>query len=74
MKKKISLRDKYKLFRNRNLTVSHKSFVRSFRRHVFFPEIRIAGKWVQECGFEAGDRVAVTVCKNQIVLSKIEMD
>ncbi|HCA09635.1 SymE family type I addiction module toxin [Chryseobacterium sp.] len=71
MKKKINLQNKYKLFRNRNLTVSHRCFERSYRRHVFFPEIRIAGKWVQECGFETGDRVAVTVCRNQIILNKM---
>ncbi|AZA50101.1 type I addiction module toxin, SymE family [Chryseobacterium carnipullorum] len=74
MKKKINLQNKYKLFRNRNLTVSHKCFKRSYSGHVFFPEIRIAGKWVQECGFEAGDKVLVTVCRNQIILKKMEVD
>ncbi|WP_084694545.1 SymE family type I addiction module toxin [Chryseobacterium vrystaatense] len=74
MRKKISLRDKYKLFQNRNLTVSRKSFLRSYYRHALFPEIKIAGKWVQECGFEVGDKVAVMVSKNQIILRKMEVD
>jgi len=69
MKKKIN-RGKYKMLSYRNLTVFHKSFSRAYRRQVFFPEIRIAGKWVQQCGFEAGDRVLVTVCKNQIILER----
>ncbi|MFP3831464.1 SymE family type I addiction module toxin [Chryseobacterium sp. SIMBA_028] len=73
MRKKISLRNKYKLFHNRNLTVSHKFFLRSYNRHVLFPEIRIAGKWVQECGFEAGDHVAVIVSRNQIILRKMKV-
>ncbi|MBL1220972.1 SymE family type I addiction module toxin [Chryseobacterium sp. L7] len=71
MKKMISIRGKYKIITRRNLTVFHKAFGRAYHRTVFFPEIRIAGKWVQECGFEAGDRVAVTVYRNQIVLRKI---
>lgn len=74
MRKKISLRDKYRLFQSRNLTVSRKYFLRSYHRHTLFPEIKIAGKWVQECGFEVGDKVAVIVSENQIILRKIKRD
>jgi toxic protein SymE len=70
MKKKISSPNKYKIFRSRNLKVFRKSFARAYYNEVFFPEIRIAGKWVQDCGFEAGDRVAVIVSRNQIILKK----
>ncbi|MGG5207691.1 SymE family type I addiction module toxin [Chryseobacterium sp. MIQD13] len=71
MKKEINFQNKYKLFRSRNLKVFRKSFARAYYREVFFPEIRIAGKWVQDCGFEAGDRVAVTVSRNRIILRKV---
>jgi toxic protein SymE len=37
---------------------------------VYFPEIRIAGKWVQQCGFQAGDKILVSVSKNQIILER----
>lgn len=70
MKKRIN-RSKYKMISYRNLTVFHKSFARADHRQVFFPEIRIAGKWVQQCGFEPGDRVLVTVYKNQIILERL---
>jgi len=70
MKKKINVKNKYKLFRSRKLTVSHKSYGRSYHRHVFFPEIKIAGKWVQECGFKAGDKVIVTVSECRIIVTK----
>ncbi|MBT2619349.1 MULTISPECIES: SymE family type I addiction module toxin [Chryseobacterium] len=70
MKKPEANNSKNKQVRDRNLTVSHKSFERSYHRQVFFPEIRIAGKWVLECGFEPGDRVVVKVQRNQIILKK----
>ncbi|TLX26942.1 type I toxin-antitoxin system SymE family toxin [Chryseobacterium indologenes] len=68
--KEIVIRGKYKIVSIRNLTVSHKSFERAYRRLVFFPEIRLAGKWLLECGFEPGDHVVVTVRRNQITLEK----
>lgn len=68
--RKVIIRGKYKIVSIRNLTVSHKSFERAYRRLVFFPEIRLAGKWLLECGFEPGDHVVVTVCRNRIVLEK----
>lgn len=68
--KEITIRGKYKIVSVRNLTVSHKAFERAYRRLVFFPEIRLAGKWLLECGFEPGDKVIATVCKNKIVLEK----
>ncbi len=68
--KEIIIQGKYKIVSIRNLTVSHKSFGRVHRRLVFFPEIRLTGKWLLECGFEPGDKVLVTVRRNQITLEK----
>ena len=68
--RKVVIRGKYKIVSITNLTVSHKSFARAYRRLVFFPEIRLAGKWLLECGFEPGDHVVVTVRRNQIILEK----
>ncbi|WP_407846540.1 hypothetical protein [Chryseobacterium sp. KCF3-3] len=42
---------KYNELNNRYLTVFLKSFSRAYGKIVYFPEIRIAGKWVQQCGF-----------------------
>lgn len=61
---------KYNELHNRNLTVFLKSFSRAYGRIVYFPEIRITGKWVQQCGFQAGDKILVTVSRNQIILER----
>ncbi|MGR3857550.1 SymE family type I addiction module toxin [Chryseobacterium indologenes] len=61
---------KYNALHNRNLTVFLKSFSRAYGRIVYFPEIRITGKWVQQCGFQAGDKILVTVSRNQIILER----
>ncbi|TZF98686.1 type I toxin-antitoxin system SymE family toxin (plasmid) [Chryseobacterium panacisoli] len=61
---------KYNELHNRNLTVFLKSFSRAYGKIVYFPEIRTAGKWVQQCGFQAGDKILVSVSKNQIILER----
>ncbi|WP_395973686.1 SymE family type I addiction module toxin [Chryseobacterium cucumeris] len=61
---------KYNELHNRNLTVFLKSFSRAYGRIVYFPEIRVTGKWVQQCGFQAGDKILVTVRRNQIILER----
>lgn len=61
---------KYNELNNRYLTVFLKSFSRAYGKIVYFPEIRIAGKWVQQCGFKAGDKILVTVSRNQIILER----
>jgi toxic protein SymE len=71
MKRKIRMNSsKYNELRNRNLTVFLKSFSRAYGKIVYFPEIRIAGKWVEQCGFQAGDKILVTVSRNQIILER----
>ncbi|MGH1517260.1 SymE family type I addiction module toxin [Chryseobacterium sp. JK1] len=71
MKRKARMnRSKYNELYKRNLTVFLKSFSRAYGKIVYFPEIRIAGKWVQQCGFQAGDKILVTVSRNQIILER----
>ncbi|UKB86312.1 type I toxin-antitoxin system SymE family toxin [Chryseobacterium sp. MEBOG06] len=71
MKRKRRMsQNKYNELLNRNLTVSLKSFSRAYGKIVYFPEIRIAGKWVEQCGFQAGDKILVTVSRNQIILER----
>ncbi|WP_312992010.1 SymE family type I addiction module toxin [Chryseobacterium flavum] len=71
MRKRMN-RSKDNELHNRNITVFLKSFSRAHGKTVFFPEIRITGKWVQQCGFQPGDHVLVTVCRNQIILEREE--
>ena len=37
-----------------------------------YPDIRIAGKWLKEQGFQVGDHVRVAYQKNLIVIKKID--
>ncbi|WP_353954743.1 SymE family type I addiction module toxin [uncultured Chryseobacterium sp.] len=43
---------------------------KSVWQNSILPEIRIAGKWVEQCGFRAGEKILVTVCRNQIILKR----
>lgn len=70
-------RNTNKKMQERRLKVFAKSFPRGVRYSmlaylVWFPEIRIQGKWVQECGFNIDDNVTVTVKKNMIVIKKVD--
>jgi toxic protein SymE len=38
-------------------------------KNVVFPEIRLAGKWLQEMGFSAGQTVHLEYSENRIVIS-----
>ncbi|TWP23020.1 type I addiction module toxin, SymE family [Apibacter muscae] len=38
---------------------------------VYYPEIRLAGKWLQDFGFKAGDILTLECNKNQIVIKKV---
>jgi len=53
----------------KTLTVA--SFYRGEDR---IPCIRVAGKWLQEFGFELGEEVRLTARQNQIVITRKEVD
>lgn len=57
--------------KERRLTVFSKGFARAYRRVAFFPEIRIQGKWLKDCGFCEGDSVNVSVSRGKIVIRKV---
>ena len=64
--------NKNKKGKERYLTVFSKGFARAYRRIAFFPEIRIQGKWLQDCGFYEGDSVKVSVGRGKIVIRKVK--
>ncbi|MFD2966487.1 SymE family type I addiction module toxin [Sphingobacterium bambusae] len=40
-----------------------------YRYYVWCPEIRLQGKWLQECGFQAGQRIQVSMEANKLIIS-----
>ncbi|OMQ10383.1 hypothetical protein BXU01_13975 [[Flexibacter] sp. ATCC 35103] len=53
----------------RQLKIHRKSFARSTRKNVVFPEIRLCGKWLKNIGFECGGFVTVRHEKNIIIIT-----
>jgi toxic protein SymE len=53
----------------RQLKIHRKSFARSTRKNVVFPEIRLCGKWLKDIGFECGGFVTVRHEKNIIIIT-----
>lgn len=36
---------------------------------VTFPEIRLTGKWLQDCGFQPGQRIEVSTKANELTIT-----
>ena len=53
---------------NRKLKILPKYFPRVWQEAVF-PEIRLAGKWLQDMGFTCGKKVDVVYEKNKITIT-----
>ena len=53
----------------RKLKVYERYVPRPYNRHVILPEIRLAGKWLQELGFGIGQPVKVWHEENRIVIT-----
>ncbi len=52
----------------RKLKVYPKAFPRANHNIVFFPEIRLSGKWLQDNGFDFGQEVMIQHEKDKIVI------
>ncbi|WP_166332449.1 SymE family type I addiction module toxin [Sphingobacterium chungjuense] len=37
--------------------------------HIALPEIRLAGKWLEEAGFKQGEYINIQVAKNKLIIS-----
>ena len=55
----------------RKLKIVPKFFPRAYDKYVRFPEIRIAGKWLQDLGFLCGNYVAITCSENAITITML---
>jgi toxic protein SymE len=58
--------------KERKLTVGYKFQNRAFHQLVQMPEIKLAGKWLKESGFEEGQQVKVIVQEKKLVIVPLE--
>jgi toxic protein SymE len=54
--------------KERKLKIQPKSFPRGFQ-YVTFPEIRVAGKWLQDLGFTCGRYVTIVQQENSLIIT-----
>lgn len=40
--------------------------------HVLFPEIRLTGKWLRDCGFKSGQEIEVSTEANKLVITILQ--
>lgn len=56
---------------NKILKVHSKPFQRAYHQYAFFPEIRLAGKWLADLGFVSGQQVSIACSEGKIEISTI---
>lgn len=57
--------------KSRNLKVYHKA-AKQMNRYVMRPEIRLHGKWLEENGFQCGQKINVLYSSTRIVITSNE--
>jgi toxic protein SymE len=55
----------------KQLKICSKYYPRENFRAVFFPEIRLAGKWLQDLGFECGEEVTVKYSQHKLEITLV---
>ncbi|MEO4006000.1 SymE family type I addiction module toxin [Flavobacterium sp. CAU 1735] len=61
--------DKERLSQIRRITVYGKAFQRTYGRYVYYPEIRLAGKWLQDTGFKTRMKVKISYSYKKIIIT-----
>ena len=54
----------------RTIKVYERDFKRASFHYISFPEIRMAGKWLQDPGFRTEDQIVIKHNKKRIVITK----
>jgi len=55
----------------RKLTVSSSYRKRIWQKPIFSPKITISGKWLNELGFQIGDKINIETINNQLIITKL---
>ncbi|WAC15052.1 SymE family type I addiction module toxin [Dyadobacter pollutisoli] len=45
---------------------------RSFYKETFVPEIKLAGEWLRNLGFESGSQVKITTMQQLLIITPLE--
>lgn len=69
LKNNLKSSDKYQNNGQRKLKVYKKYVYTSLGIPVFFPEIRLLGKWLKDSGFKNGQSVIVSTEQNKITIT-----
>jgi toxic protein SymE len=56
--------------KQRQLKIYVKYFQRKYHEYSVYPEIRLAGKWLQDLGFSCGEDVVVRFEEDKIIIEK----
>ena len=56
----------------RHIKVYPKHESRAYSQYIIVPEIRLAGKWLMESGFEYGQNIKIEVENGKLVITKKE--
>lgn len=59
--------------KEKKLKIQAKYFPRRWKE-VVFPEIKLAGKWLQDNGFSCGQQVSIIYRKNKIIITLLKTD
>jgi len=57
---------------NKTIRLQPKQVTLAFRRQKIVPELRIAGGWLEEQGFLAGDHVRIIVRERLLIIEPLE--
>lgn len=55
--------------KNRILTISSLFRKRKWQKPVHYPKLTITGKWLEEAGFNIGDKINLEIVNNKIIIS-----
>jgi len=55
--------------KKRQMTICSKSFARKENCYVYFPEIHLRGKWLQESGFKSGQVIDIACEDGKLIIT-----
>ena len=56
----------------RSIKIYERDFKKASFHYISYPEIRMAGKWLQDSGFRTGDQVVIKYSKKGLLLLRFE--
>ena len=60
-------------FNIRKLTVSSQYVKNIWQKPTIKPKLTISGDWMKKAGFEVGEKVTVSVSKNVLIITRMDL-